>query len=320
MWSLQGLKKQTSPPTYLHSPSALLQQSGARFRGFAFAHQGTSEWTWQSMTTPARSRITATQRHTAGLTRRSQGVPSLGQRTTETGKTRTRKMQQRLRPRNSGALVLRFQHDPVATQRKSSHQTVSAMTRRKDIIKGIRGEGKTLEYSRHFLSDFCSSGIGIETFGRVSSLACWGKAVSVGTSCFFSLSSSCTNRGRSCVCFRGRRSRKTERDEQKWQMESAQNDNLEVCKALGQPSSQRKNKLPWRAEPLVAWVTPALELQNPVLSAELTNIWIRITHVLSQTSGSWPRVFCACPPRKAYAQNLLKCFGIGMVEKKSLRH
>lgn len=55
-------------------------------------------------------------------------------------------MQQRIQPRNSGALVLRFQHDPVATQRKSSHQTVSAMTRRKDIIKGMRGEGKRLEY------------------------------------------------------------------------------------------------------------------------------------------------------------------------------
>lgn len=62
-------------------------------------------------------------------------------------KTRTRKIQQRLWPGNSGALVLRFQHDPVATQRKSSHQTVSATTRRKDIIKGIRGEGKMLEYS-----------------------------------------------------------------------------------------------------------------------------------------------------------------------------
>lgn len=181
------------------------------------------------MTTPARSQITATQQDTAGLTRRSRGVPPQDSKLRRS-KTRTRKMQQRLRPRNSGALVLRFQHDPVGTQRKSSHQTVSATTRRKDIIKGIRGEGKMLEYSWHFLSDFCSSGIGIETFGRISSLACWGKAVSVGISCFFSLSSSCTNRGRSRVCFHGRRSRKTERDEQKWQMESAQNDTWRCAK------------------------------------------------------------------------------------------
>lgn len=83
----------------------------------------------------------------SGINTTVAGCPSSGQRTTERGKTRTRKMQQRLRPRNSGALVLRFQHDPVATQRKSSHQTVSATTRRKDIIKGIRGEGKMLEYS-----------------------------------------------------------------------------------------------------------------------------------------------------------------------------
>lgn len=134
------------PPTYLRSPAALQQQSGARFRGLAFAHYETSEWTWQSMTTPARSRITATQRHTAGLTRRSRGVPPWDSEL-QRSKTSTRKMQQRLRPRNSGALVLRFHHDPAATQRKSSHQTVNAMTRRKDIIKGIRGEGKMLEYS-----------------------------------------------------------------------------------------------------------------------------------------------------------------------------
>lgn len=173
--------------------------------------------------------ITATQGHTVGLTRQSRGVPPRDSQIRRS-KTRTKKMQQRLQPRNSGALVLRFQHDPVATQRKSSHQTVSAITRRKDIIKGIRGEGKTLEYSWHFLSDFCSSGIAIETFGRVASLAGRGKAVSVGISCSFSLSSSCTNRGRSRVCFRGRRSRKTERDEQKWQMESAQNDTWRCAK------------------------------------------------------------------------------------------
>lgn len=174
--------------------------------------------------------ITATQGHTAGLTRQSQGV-SPWDSELRRSKTRTRKMQLRLQPRNSGALVLRFQHDPAAAQRKSSHQTVSAMTRRKDIIKGTRGEGKIrLEYSWHFLSDFCSSGIAIETFGRVASLAVRGKAVSVGISCFFSLSSSCTNRGRSRFCFCGRRSRKTERDEQKWQMESAQNDTWRCAK------------------------------------------------------------------------------------------
>lgn len=182
-------------------------------------------------------------------------------------------MQQRLQPRNSGALVFRFQHDPVATQRKSNHQTVSAMTRRKDIIKGIRGEGKMLEYSWHFLSDFCSSGIVIETFGRVASLAGRGKAVSVGISCSFSLSSFCTNRGRSCVCFHGRRSRKTERDEQKWQMESAQNDTWRCAKHYG---SSYQHKINCPGELLVSWVTPALELQNHVLSAELINICIRI--------------------------------------------
>lgn len=157
------------------------------------------------------------------------GCPSLGQRTMEI-KDQDKEDAAETKPRNSGALVLRFQHDPVATQRKSSHHTVSAMTRRKDIIKGMRGEGKRLEYRWHFLSDFCSSGIAIETFGRVASLAGRGMAVSVGISCFFSLSSSCTNRGRSRVCFRGRRSRKTERDEQKWQMESAQNDTWRCAK------------------------------------------------------------------------------------------
>lgn len=167
----------------------------------------------QSITTPARPQITATQR-TAGLKQMSQGAPPRGNELRRS-EPRTRRMQLMPRPRDSGALVLRFLHDPVPTQRNSSHQTVSATTTRKDIIKGIRGDGKILEYSWHFLSDLCSSGIGIETFGRVSSLACWGNVVSVGICCFFSLSSSCTNRGRSCVCFRGRRSRKTERDEQK---------------------------------------------------------------------------------------------------------
>lgn len=90
--------------------------------------------------------ITATQGHLEGLTQQSRGVPPRDSQPRRS-KTRTKKMQQRLQPRNSGALVLRFQHDPVATQRKSSHQTVSAITRRKDIIKGIRGEGKKLEYS-----------------------------------------------------------------------------------------------------------------------------------------------------------------------------
>lgn len=53
----------------------------------------------------------------------------------------------------------------------------------------------------------------------------------------------------------------------------------------------------------MAWVTPALELQNHVLFAELINICIRIM-------GVW-----CLPPRKVDAQILPECFGIGMVEK-----
>lgn len=77
---------------------------------------------------------------------------------------------------------------------------------------------------------------------------------------------------------------------------------LEVCKALGQPS-QSKNELPWRAEPLVAWVAPASELQSLVLSAELMNIWIRIMHVLSQTSGSRPWFTPALPEKRVLETN-----------------
>lgn len=200
------------------------------------------------MTTPARSRWQQHSNVQRDLTRRSQGIPFPGQRNMEI------KDQDKEDVAEATAKKFRSFGLEVSTwpQRKSSHQTVSATTRRKDIIKGTRGEGKRLEYSWQFLSTFCSSGIGIETFGRVASLAGQGKAVSVGISCFFSLSSSCTNRGRSRVCFHGRRSRKTKRDEQKWQMESAQKWYLEVCKALGQLSSQRKNEPTWRAEPLVA--------------------------------------------------------------------
>lgn len=219
----------------LCSQSALLQlkplKLGTWFREFVFVRRALGNVKidlaihYHSCQAPDHSSTIKTE----GLTLALQDVPPRDSKLRRS-KTRTRKMQQRLRPRDSGALVLRFQCDPVPTQRKSSHQIVSAITTRKDIIKGIRGEGKILEYSWHFLRDFCSSGIGIETFGRVSSLACRGKAVSVGISCFFSLSSSCTNRGRSCVCFRGRRSRKTERDEQKWQMESAQRDTWRCAK------------------------------------------------------------------------------------------
>lgn len=228
MESLQGLGKSDSPLMISSSPSALPQQLGTQLIRICLHHRKLQNGPGDPQPLLPGS-ITATLGHTAGLTRQSQGVPPWD-RELWRSKTRTRKMQQRLQPRNSGALVLRFQHDPVATQRKSSHQTVSAMTRRKDIIKGIRGEGKMLEYSWHFLSVFWSSGIAIETFGRVASLAGREKAVSVDISCFFSLSSSCTNRGRSRVCFHGRRSRKTERDEQKWQMESAQNDTWRCAK------------------------------------------------------------------------------------------
>lgn len=82
-------------------------------------------------------------------------------------------------------------------------------------------------------------------------------------------------------------------EDQERQREMNKNDRWKVPKMVlgGVQSvrtafSQHKNKLPWRAEPLVAWVTPALELQKLVPSAELTNIWIRITCGLSQTSGS----------------------------------
>lgn len=60
----------------------------------------------------------------------------------------------------------------------------------------------------------CSSGIGIETLGGLSSFSCWGKVLSEDLSGLLVLSSPCTNRARSCVCFHGKRSRKTEKDEQ----------------------------------------------------------------------------------------------------------
>lgn len=101
--------------------------------------------------------------------------------------------------------LLRFQN-----HRKTSHHTVRARTTKKDIIKRMRGECKTPEYRRHVLSDFCSSGIGIEIFAWISSFAGWSKVPTGAVSCFLILSSFCTNRGRSCVCFHGRRSRKTE--------------------------------------------------------------------------------------------------------------
>lgn len=109
-----------------------------------------------------------------------------------------------------------------SNHRKTSHHTVSARTTKQDIIKGMRVEGNALEYKWHILSDFCSSGIRIEIFARISSFACWDKVPSAAVSCFLILSSFCTNGGWSSVCFRGGRPRETERWT-KWQMKSAQN-------------------------------------------------------------------------------------------------
>lgn len=53
----------------------------------------------------------------------------------------------------------------------------------------------------------------------------------------------------------------------------------------------------------MAWVTPALELQNHIVFAELINICTTIMYV-------W-----CLPPRKVDVQTLPECFGIGMVEK-----
>lgn len=80
-------------------------------------------------------------------------------------------------------------------------------------------------------------------------------------------------------------------EDQERQREMNKNDRWKVPKmVLGGVQSVRtafsQHKLPWRAEPLVAGVPPALELQKLVPSAELMNIWIRITCGLSQTSGS----------------------------------
>lgn len=116
--------------------------------------------------------------------------------------------------------------------RKINHHIAKARTTRKDIMKEIRGDGKVLEYRWHFLRDLWSSGIGIETLGRISSFSCWGKALSVDLSCLLILSSSCTNRARSCVCFHGRRSRKTEKDEQNDRWKTLKNDTWGCAKDL----------------------------------------------------------------------------------------
>lgn len=123
--------------------------------------------------------------------------------------------------KSSVVLVLTFQMSTLfSDHRKISHQTANARTRRQDIMKGIRGDGKALGQRWHFLRDLFSSGIGIETLGRISSFSCWGKALSADLSCLLIFSSPCTNRARSCVCFHDRRSRKTEKDEQndRWKM------------------------------------------------------------------------------------------------------
>lgn len=131
-------------------------------------------------------------------------------------------------------LVLTFQTSPrFSDHRKTNHQTANARTTRKDITKGIGGEEKVLEERRHFLRNLWSSGIGIETSGRVSSFSCWGKPLSVDLSCLLIFSSSCTNRARSCVCFHGRRSRKTEKDEQNDRWKMLKNDTWGCAKDLG---------------------------------------------------------------------------------------
>lgn len=83
------------------------------------------------------------------------------------------------------------------------------------------------------MRDLTSSGIGIETLGRISSFSCRGKALSGDLACLLIFSSSCTNRARSCVCFHGRRLRKTERDEQNDRWKMLENDTWECAKDLG---------------------------------------------------------------------------------------
>lgn len=77
----------------------------------------------------------------------------------------------------------------------------------------------------------CSSGIGIETLGGISSFSRWGKVLSVDLSGLLVLSSPCTNRARSCVCFHGRRSRKTEKDEQNDRWKTLKSDTRGCAKA-----------------------------------------------------------------------------------------
>lgn len=123
-----------------------------------------------------------------------------------------RQLDIRSQRQSSVVLVLTCQMSTLfSNHRKINHQTARARTRRKDIMKGIRGDGKALEERRHFLRALCSSGIGIETLGAISSFSRWGKVLSVGLSGLLLFSSPCSNRARSWVCFHSRRSRKTER-------------------------------------------------------------------------------------------------------------
>lgn len=138
-----------------------------------------------------------------------------------------------VKDKSSMVLALIFQtHTLFSDHRKTSHQTANARTTRKDITKGIRGDGKLLKWRWHFLRGLWSSGIGMETLGRISSFSCWGKALSGGLSCLLIFSSPCTNRARSCVCFHGRRSRKTEKDEQNDRWKMLKNDTWGCAKDL----------------------------------------------------------------------------------------
>ena len=132
-----------------------------------------------------------------------------------------------------GWVLTLWRSTPFSGHRKTNHQTANARTMRKDITNGKRGDGKALEERRHCLKDLWSSGTGIETLGRMSSLSCWGKALSVDLSCLLMFSSPCTNRARSCVCFHGRRSRKTEKDEQNDRWKMLKNETWGCAKDLG---------------------------------------------------------------------------------------
>lgn len=82
MGSLQVLGNSDSPLMISSSPSALLQQLGTQLKEFAFAPQETSEWTWQSPTTPTRFHHSHARTY-SGINTTVTGCPSLGQWTME---------------------------------------------------------------------------------------------------------------------------------------------------------------------------------------------------------------------------------------------